>query len=166
EDIFYPFDFCGQQKQSNEQHQNRNDSPIRLGVPTDLYSLSRANLLRNLKHKSVMDLNEHKRSSSLVLLNSINIVSSLPPQTVGSDDYLTPNEHLSLTSASQTSLNSTLNNTNNNMESSSTSSLTMMQQQSSILSSPIHSDLNFFLTSIDKNKIYQQIHHVHHQSIH
>ncbi|CAF4471156.1 unnamed protein product, partial [Adineta steineri] len=42
EDIFYPFDFCGQQKQSNEQHQNRNDSPIRLGVPTDLYSLSRA----------------------------------------------------------------------------------------------------------------------------
>ncbi|CAF1135813.1 unnamed protein product [Adineta steineri] len=54
----------------------------------------------------------------------------------GSDDYLTPNEHLSLTSASQTSLNSTLNNTNNIMESSSTSSLTMMQQQSSTLSSP------------------------------
>ncbi|CAF0995950.1 unnamed protein product [Adineta steineri] len=28
EDIFYPFDFCGQQKQSNKQHQNRNDNPL------------------------------------------------------------------------------------------------------------------------------------------
>ncbi|CAF1468454.1 unnamed protein product [Adineta steineri] len=93
EETFYLFDFCGQQKQSNEQYQNIND-----------------NLLRRR-----------------------------------SDDYLAFNEHLSLTSASQTSLNSTLNNnTNNIMESLLISSLTMMQQQSS----PIHSDLNIFLTSI------------------
>ncbi|CAF0843018.1 unnamed protein product [Adineta steineri] len=72
------------------------------------------------------------------------MVSSPSPQTPGSDDYLTPNEYLSLTSASQASLN----NTNNIMESSSISSLTMMQQQSSTLSSPMHSDLNLFLTSI------------------
>ncbi|CAF0980239.1 unnamed protein product [Adineta steineri] len=32
-------------------------------------------------------------------LNNIDIVSSPSPQTPGSDDYLTPNEHLSLTSA-------------------------------------------------------------------
>ncbi|CAF1398557.1 unnamed protein product [Adineta steineri] len=67
-----------------------------------------------------------------------------------SDDYLTSSQHLSLTSASQTSLTSTLNNnTNNIMESSSISSLTMMQQQSSTLSSPMYSDLNLFLISID-----------------
>ncbi|CAF1459037.1 unnamed protein product [Adineta steineri] len=72
-----------------------------------------------------------------------------------SDDYLTPNEHLSLTSASQISLNSTLNNnTNNIMESLSISSLTMMQQQSSTLSSLIYSDLNIFLTSFgDKHNL-------------
>ncbi|CAF1000290.1 unnamed protein product, partial [Adineta steineri] len=150
EEIFYPFDFCGQQKQSTEQHQNINinDNLLRRSVPTDLYSLSRATSLRNLKHKSVIERNEHKRSSSSIPLNNINMVSSPSPQTPGSDDYLTPNEHLSLTSASQTSLSSTLNNTNNNMESSSISSLTMMQQQSSTLSSPMHSDLNLFLTSI------------------
>ncbi|CAF0921247.1 unnamed protein product [Adineta steineri] len=118
-------------------------------APTDLYSLSRANSLRNLKHKQVTERNEHKcPSSSSTPLNNINIVSSPSPQTPGSDDYSTPNEHLSLRSASQTSLNSTLNNTNNNMKSSSISSLTMMRQQSSALSSPIHSDLNLFLTSV------------------
>ncbi|CAF0842587.1 unnamed protein product [Adineta steineri] len=55
EEIFYPFDFCGQQKQSNEQHQNINDDPLQRNVSTDLYSLSHANLLRNLKHKSVIE---------------------------------------------------------------------------------------------------------------
>ncbi|CAF1209067.1 unnamed protein product [Adineta steineri] len=55
EEIFYLFDFCEQQKKSNEQHQNINDNPLRCSVPTDLYSLSRANSLRNLKHKSVTE---------------------------------------------------------------------------------------------------------------
>ncbi|CAF1208854.1 unnamed protein product [Adineta steineri] len=55
EKIFYLFDFCGQQKQSYEQYQNINDNPLRRGVHTDLYPLSRANLLRNLKHKSVIE---------------------------------------------------------------------------------------------------------------
>ncbi|CAF1470317.1 unnamed protein product [Adineta steineri] len=96
EEIFYLFGFCGQQKQSNEQHQNINNNPLR--------------------HRS--------------------------------DDYLTPNEHLPLKSASQTSLNLTLNNRNDIIESSSISSLAMMQQKSSTLSSPMHSDLNIFLTSI------------------
>ncbi|CAF4031429.1 unnamed protein product [Adineta steineri] len=40
------------QKISNDEHQNRNDSPIRCSVPTDLYSLTHATSLRNLKHKS------------------------------------------------------------------------------------------------------------------
>ncbi|CAF3711904.1 unnamed protein product, partial [Adineta steineri] len=57
--------------------------------------------------------------------------SSSSSQTPGSDDYLSPNGHLSLTGASQTSLNSTSNNTNNIMESSS-----------------MHSNLNLFLTPI------------------
>ncbi|CAF1438127.1 unnamed protein product [Adineta steineri] len=126
----------------NRFHDELDDEEI--FVPTHLYSLSRATSLRNLKHKSVIERNKHKRSSSSIPLNNINIVSSLSPQTLGSDDYLTPNEHLSLTSASHTSLNSTLNNTNNIME----ISLTMMQRQSSTLSSPMHSDLNIFLTSI------------------
>ncbi|CAF0974980.1 unnamed protein product [Adineta steineri] len=79
-------------------------------------------------------------------LNNINMVSSPSPQTLGSDDYLTPNEQLSLTSSIRLTL--TFANTNNIIEASSISSLTIMQQQSSTLSSPMHSDLNLFLTSI------------------
>ncbi|CAF4054175.1 unnamed protein product [Adineta steineri] len=39
EKIFYLFDFCGQQKQSNEQYQNINDDSLQRSVHTDLYSL-------------------------------------------------------------------------------------------------------------------------------
>ncbi|CAF1229986.1 unnamed protein product [Adineta steineri] len=53
-EIFYPFDFCGQYKQSNEQHQNINDNPLRRSVPTDLYSLSRANSSRITYTKAVV----------------------------------------------------------------------------------------------------------------
>ncbi|CAF1452823.1 unnamed protein product [Adineta steineri] len=53
-EIFYPFDFCGQYKQSNEQHQNINDNPLRRSVPTDLSSLSRANSSRITYTKAVV----------------------------------------------------------------------------------------------------------------
>ncbi|CAF4374194.1 unnamed protein product [Adineta steineri] len=56
-------------------------------------------------------------------LYSLLLFSSPSPQTPGSDDYLSSNQHLSLTSASQTSLNLTLNNRNNIIESSSISLL-------------------------------------------
>jgi hypothetical protein len=140
EETFYPFDFCAQQKQSDEQRNIINDEHLRHSVPADLYSLTRTNSARNMKHKSVVDQNEHKRSSSSVPLNN-NVSSPLI-----SDVYLTPNEHLSLTSSSHSSLNSTLNN---RMESSSISSLTMIQNQSSETSSPIHSNLNLLSTSVD-----------------
>ncbi|CAF1548086.1 unnamed protein product, partial [Adineta steineri] len=64
EESFYPYDFCVLQKQSDEEHQNINDNTLRCSVPTDLYSLSHANSLRNLKYRSVIDRNEHERSSS------------------------------------------------------------------------------------------------------
>jgi hypothetical protein len=127
EEIFYPFDFCTQQKQADEEQNDLNDTHLRHSVPADLYSLSRTSSARNIKYKSVIEQNEHKRSSSSIPLNS-NVVSPITT----SDVYLTPNEQLSLTNSSQSSLSSTLNNI---MESSSISSLTMMQQQSSFINS-------------------------------
>jgi len=141
EEIFYPFDFCAQQKQSNGQHQDLNENHLRHSVPADLYSLSRTSSARNIKRKSAVEKNEHKRSSSSIPLNT-NVPSS--PATPASDAYLTPNELLSLTNSSQSSLN----NTTNVMESSSISSLTMMQHQSSATSS----NLNIFSKSIENKE--------------
>ena len=94
-----------------------------------------------MKHKSVVDRNEHKRSSSSIPLH--NNVGSLGTTN---DVYLTPNEHLSLTGSSHSSLNCT---TNNLIKSSSISSLTMIQHESSATSSPMTSNLNLLSKSID-----------------
>ncbi|CAF3838581.1 unnamed protein product, partial [Rotaria sp. Silwood1] len=68
-----------------------------------------------IKHKSIIDKNEHKHSSSSILLNNNNPISIIPNYV-----YLTSNEQLSLINLSQSSLNSTLNNNNiNRMKSSS-----------------------------------------------
>ncbi|CAF1002155.1 unnamed protein product [Adineta steineri] len=88
-----------------------------LGGPTNYYTLIQAE--------------EFLKSSFRLSEQSSFDLSSSSSQTPGSDDYLSPNGHLSLTGASQTSLNSTSNNTNNIMESSS-----------------MHSNLNLFLTPI------------------
>lgn len=145
EEIFYPFDFCAHQKQPDDQQRNDlNDNSLRHSVPADLSSLSRTNSARNIKHKSVIERTEHKRSSSSIPLNnSHSHVSS--PITTGSDIYLTPKEQLSLTNSSQSSLND--NTLINNLDSSSISSLTMIQQQSSTQSSPLHSNLNLLSKS-------------------
>ncbi len=140
EEIFYPFDFCTQQKQTDEQQNDLNDNHLRHSVPADLYSLSRTNSARNIKHKSVIERIEHKRSSSSIPLNN-NIYSS---SITTNDGYLTPNEQLSLPNSSQSSLH------NNNIESSSISSLTMIQHhQSSTQSSPINSNLNLLSKSME-----------------
>jgi len=142
EEIFYPFDFCAQQKQTDEQHNDLNDNHLRHSVPTDLYSLSRTNSARNIKHKSVIERIEHKRSSSSIPLNN-----STPSSVITNDVYLTPNEQLSLTNSSQSSLNNS-----NNTESPSISSLTMIQHQSSIQSSSMYSNLNLLSKSSFENK--------------
>lgn len=151
EEIFYPFDFCAQPKQADERLSDSNDPELRHSVPADLYSLSRTSSARNIKHKSLIDRQQHKRSSSSIPLH-YNVGSS--PSTTASDVYLTPNEHLSLTSSSQSSLNSTLNTTTNNvMESSSLSSLTLLHNQSSARSSMILSNSNLLSKSIDNKPL-------------
>ncbi|CAF5116737.1 unnamed protein product, partial [Rotaria sp. Silwood1] len=68
-----------------------------------------------IKHKSIIDKNEHEHSSSSIPLNNNNPISIIPNYV-----YLTSNEQLSLINLSQSSLNSTLNNNNiNRMKSSS-----------------------------------------------
>ncbi|CAF1577680.1 unnamed protein product [Adineta steineri] len=64
EESFYLYDFCVLQKQSDGEHQNINDNTLRCSIPTDLYSLSHTNSLRNLKRISVIGRNEHEPSSS------------------------------------------------------------------------------------------------------
>ena len=146
EEIFYPFDFCAQQKQTDQTSNDLNDNHLRHSIPTNLYPLSRTSSAKNLKHKSVIERNEHKRSSSSIPLN--NPINS--PTTTASDVYLTPNEQLSLRNSSRSSLSSTLNNM---MESSSLSSLTMLQQQSSTTrSSPINSNFNLLSASVENHQ--------------
>jgi hypothetical protein len=109
EEIFYPFDFCTQQKQTDE--------------PT----LSRSNSLRNQKRKSLVEQKSHKRSSSSIPLDNYTTTSSasssLSSSVTSSDAYLTPNE-----SSSRTSLN-------NIME---TSTVTIKPQQSSPVHKPFN----------------------------
>jgi hypothetical protein len=134
EEIFYPFDFCAQQKQTDEQKNDLNDNQLRHSVPADLSALSRTSSARNLKHKSFIERNEHKRSSSSIPMNNIhNLITT-------NDVYLTPKEQLSLNNSSRSSLNN---------ESSSISSLTMIQQQSSTQSSPVHSNFNLLSRSME-----------------
>lgn len=136
EEIFYPFDFCAQQKPTTEGKTDASDNQLRHSVPADLSALSRTSSARNIKHKSLIDRTEHKRSSSSIPL------STIPSPVTSNDGYLTPNEYLSLTSSSRSSLNQ-------KNDSLSVSSLTMIQQQSSTHSSPIQSYMNVFSTSTD-----------------
>ncbi|CAF4951263.1 unnamed protein product, partial [Rotaria socialis] len=66
EEIFYPFDFCAQPKQSDERHDHGNDNELRHSVPIDMYSLSRTNSARNIRTKPTVDRNDYKRSSSSI----------------------------------------------------------------------------------------------------
>ena len=131
EEIFYPFDFCAQPTQSNERYGPLNDHELRHSMSIDLYSLSRTNSSRNVKRKSVVEQEKHKRSSSSIplshMINSPTSSSTATTKTTMSDVYLTPNEQLSLINSSQSSLNSIVNI----IESSSMSSVTMIQHQSS-----------------------------------
>jgi hypothetical protein len=92
EEIFYPFDFCTQQKPSNE------DEEQNFNPPTDL---SRSNSMRFSKNKSL------KRSSSSIPLNKMNHESSSSTSMAG-DTFVTPTEQLSLNNSKRTSLNNVL----------------------------------------------------------
>jgi hypothetical protein len=89
EEIFYPFDFCAQQKQTDDEDLNDNN-----------YSLSRSNSVRHSKNKLFNEQNLHKRSSSSIPLNKNGTDSSST-----SDAYLSASEHLSLNNSKRTSLN-------------------------------------------------------------
>jgi len=101
EESFYPFDFCTQQKQSNEQELNNfNKNHSNSSLPTNL---SRSNSTKYIKNKTLNEQKFHKRSSSSIILNK-NDSSSI----ITSECYLTPNEHLSLNSLKRISLNNIL----------------------------------------------------------
>ena len=120
EEIYYPFDFCTQPKPTdNDQDLDNNDNHFRHSVPTDLYSLSRTNSAQNIRPQTLINATEHKRSSSIIPLNN-----SIPSSLTSADVYLTPNEQLSQTNSSHSSLS-------HRYESSSISSLTMIHQRSS-----------------------------------
>ena len=146
EEIFYPFDFCTQPKQTTSVPA---DNQLRHSVPPDLYALSRSSSSKHLKQKSFQESMEHKRSSSSIPFNSqIQSSSSSSSTTATSDVYLTPNEQRSLINSSHSSLNSTLfDGQRNLLESSSLSSLTMIHQASSTMSSPLQSNLNLMSKS-------------------
>ncbi len=95
EEIFYPFDFCTQQKQMNEQDLNNFNE-------NRSTNLSRSNSVRHLKHKSLIEQKLHKRSSSSIPLNKNSSESSSSP--TASESYLSANEYLSLNSLKRTSL--------------------------------------------------------------
>jgi hypothetical protein len=158
EEIFYPFDFCAQPKQNTEQRTDNHNAHLRQSVPANLYSLSRSNSSHHIKPKSFVDTYEHKRSSSSIPLNPFGPSSSLSSSaSTNSDVYLTPNERLSMTSSSRSSLNSTLiPTTGNHMDTSSMSSATIMQPSISSLSSPLHSHMNLLSRSHDN----------HHEGLH
>jgi hypothetical protein len=133
-ETFYPFDFCAQQTNLDENHSHHS-------VPADLYSLVRTNSGRNTKRKSLIEQKHHKRS-----LSSIPLENDPPGSSSAStsDAYLTPAEGLSLNSASQASLNSTLNNNINE-----SSSSTVLQQRSSTNSLPLSSNYNLLSEPLD-----------------
>ena len=108
EEIFYPFDFCTQQKQPDYSNENQT-------------SLSRSNSVRMRKHK----LHKRSSSSSAPLFNQPTVDSSSSSIRT-SDAYLTPKEHLSLNNSKRTSLNDVME----------TSSLTVIDSQS-IVDSPL-----------------------------
>ena len=139
EDIFYPFDFCAQPKQTNEQQRAEfHETHLRHSVPASLSTLSRSNSTRNVKQRSATEQYEHKRFSSSIPLHQ-HVPSTSSSSTAVSDIYLTPNEQHSLTNSSPSSLDSTLLQSNHLVESSSISWLTMIKHPSSTISSPFHS---------------------------
>jgi hypothetical protein len=99
EEIFIPYDFCAQQKQSNEQDENYSNFSIST-------NLSRSNSARYIKHKSLTEQKLYQRSSSSIPLNKNDSDSS--SSTTISEAYLTPREDLSLHGSKRTSLNNVL----------------------------------------------------------
>lgn len=81
EEIFYPFDFCTQQKTPDEN--------------ATTFAFSRSSSMKNIKRKSLTEQKLHKRSSSSIPLNKDNLEAS---SSVISDKFLTPSQ-LSLASA-------------------------------------------------------------------
>ncbi|CAF3740732.1 unnamed protein product [Rotaria sordida] len=139
EETFYPFDFCRQKSQINQQelrnsNQNHSDSNISMNL----------NSFQQTKRKSLSEKKSHKRLSV-----------STTPYSTGTDDssssittndvYLTPAEHLSLNASRQTNLNIT-----NNILESLVSTDTL--HRSSITSSSIPAHFNLLTRSSDEEE--------------
>ncbi|UJR36630.1 hypothetical protein I4U23_029350 [Adineta vaga] len=122
EESFYPFDFC---VQSKAEHNRLIDHYSPHSVPTNLYTLSRSNSVKNLRHKSFAEPKPHKRSSSSVIYDNNDVVGSSSSDTLN-DAYATPNDQLSSNNSSQKT------------------SIKSAAHQSSRNSSPIPSDIELF----------------------
>lgn len=105
EEIFYPFDFCAQQKLNNNGDLN-NFNDNQTTTTTNLYSLSRSTSVRHLRKKPSIDKKLHKRSSSSIPINqNTNEGSSSSSTTTSGDVYSTASEYASLHSSKPASLN-------------------------------------------------------------
>jgi hypothetical protein len=93
EEVFYPFDFCAQQKPANDnEEQNSNLST----------NLSRSNSMKFNKTKY------HRRSSSSIPLNKTTNHKSSSSTSMTGDAFVTPTEQLSLNNSKGTSFNNIL----------------------------------------------------------
>ncbi|CAF3397517.1 unnamed protein product [Rotaria sp. Silwood1] len=144
EEPFYPFDFCAQQSQFNQQElHSSNQNHLDSNIPMNLYSFPRSSSISHTKHKSSNEIKSHKRSSlSIPLCSNVTDDSS---STTTSDTYLTPTEYLSLNNSRQMSLN----NTNNTLE---PLSSTDIQRQLSTNSSSIPAHFNLLTKSSDEEE--------------
>jgi hypothetical protein len=87
-EVFYPFDFCAQQKPANEGEEQSSNPPT---------NLARSDSMKFSKTKV------HRRSSSSIPLNKVKNGSSSSTSMIG-DAFATPTDHLSLNNSKRTSL--------------------------------------------------------------
>ncbi|CAF4065238.1 unnamed protein product, partial [Rotaria sp. Silwood2] len=145
EENFYPFDFCLQQSQFNQQElHNSNSNHLDSNIPTDLYSCVRSSSLSQTKHKSSNQKKFHKRSSSSIP-SCYNGTDDSSSSATASDAYLTPTEHVSLNNSRQKSLD----NTNDILE-----SLTVndIQHQFSLNTTSIPAQFHLLTKSSDEEE--------------
>lgn len=145
-EVFYPFDFCAQQKRPSQPNlYNRYENQSDYDVPMDSFSLSRSNSVKHVKTKSSTEKQTHKRaSSSSILLMNNRYGSTTSSSTSRSDEFGTPKEYLSLNSSKQKSLNDSNSMTE--------LSVTEQQHQSSASSSSIPTHFKFKREYIDEEE--------------
>ncbi|CAF3490546.1 unnamed protein product [Rotaria socialis] len=107
EEIFYPFDFCTQQQNLNEDEIDSLDGNDPKSNTTRIFSgVARSNSFTHKKHKNSFEKKSHKRSSSSIpLFNNATSGSRSSSSVTTNDSYLTPKENASLNNSREKSLN-------------------------------------------------------------